>query len=747
MVGRIPVSFRTVLIMLLAICALPTKVWADPPTQGVHPPPANVSVNSFRAQLAAAQNQEEMNRVLDRWHMRQLPVEQVERVAANAEQLSIEQLEKGLKRAEDLYTTSKKKWEFVRQWWVLYSYSATMVEGRFAAHMLEFAEVGEAHQETREDIRQREEFAFHQRYGSYLTGVGHGTPEQLAEWKASEEYRRFRQEEEEADKWRIRERERITETMAHGRPGVFNAIEALQKRTLKEYKGLINSIPVIREVLKRKREGKQRREAQEAEEERRRAALRFSTPRTRYELKTGETVDVWFNISHGSIPYYFFIHIGETKFVAEDDVARPGWHAHPFGFEKPGRYGAVACVMDYHGEQRTIDLDFHVTGEPIVPPDDPPPDDGPPDDPEPPSPPDDPPPKPTAQPTTPPPTKGAILTGRFRARLWGPAYTVPGIPRPLVKVRSDNDHTPLIISIDASGQITGRAEYTLPREKLALESTSAAHDCRIEFELTGSCDPKTGETTLNLSRGKRQYAQKQTDGDIFEYRTEYETRLRGWRTRGPKDAALAASPLVKTLQGAQDKPFVPRTLVGPDGDAVFQQDGFIGVRGMAEGGPATTQTITRHEQGSITSRGANLTDRTESARQMVSQSEPPTWFLEILGPAGDDEIGEPELVAFGVFPRPTVQLAFGKRRQFRAKGVYSNNVFKVKDLTNEATWRETKGLTRATDDAGNLVKGLYLMESGETQGVRAGMRKGIDWMKDTVRIVPAPGKPAEATKP
>jgi len=102
----------------------------------------------------------------------------------------------------------------------------------------------------------------------------------------------------------------------------------------------------------------------------------------------------------------------------------------------------------------------------------------------------------------------------------------------------------LIVQIDAAGHISGRAKYTLPESKLTSGRTSEAHDCRIEFDLDGRFDPKTGKTTLNLRGGKRFWARKQTDGDIYEWRTEFDTTLNGWRIPGNRDAALANSPFL-----------------------------------------------------------------------------------------------------------------------------------------------------------------------------------------------------------
>ena len=254
----------------------------------------------------------------------------------------------------------------------------------------------------------------------------------------------------------------------------------------------------------------------------------------------------------------------------------------------------------------------------------------------------------------------------------------------------------------------------LPDSKYTPNKTLKARSCHIQFDLTGSCNPKTGETTLRLKQGQLNRGQRQKDGTSIERSVKFETVLRGWWTHSPKAAAMANTPIVKSLQNSGDRSFVPRVRSNSDGDTIFEQDGFFGVKGFAK--PFIDHTIQLNRETLMSRNGAKIIDQTASSQQMVRQNGANTWFLEILGPADDDdEQPHRELVSLMIVPRTVVEIGIDHARQFRALAVYADNVFETEDVTEKAAWRSTKGLKSAKNASGQYAKGLYRLTTDKPQ--------------------------------
>ena len=180
------------------------------------------------------------------------------------------------------------------------------------------------------------------------------------------------------------------------------------------------------------------------------------------------------------------------------------------------------------------------------------------------------------------------------------------------------------------------------------------------------------------------------------------------------------------------------------------------MKGLADGDPHIKHRIQRHEYASTTSRGAEVSDRTASVQQDSQRSGPFTWFLEILGPADDDDSSDRELLV-AIWPRSPVRCT-GNTVRLTAIGVYTDRPFEYVDVTQKATWKPNKAtnvLEPVRNASGQIEKGHYrlrksaLGEQGRprSQYVRAGIRQGIDWRADTVMVVPTrTAKPTEQLK-
>ncbi len=685
-------------------------------------------------------------------------VREAEQILERLHEYSEEQLQRFQTVATENHAKAFEKWKKIEELLVIEKRVATFWPVRIASFTLTSTAASRTHRAKLKEIQAREDVAF----AAYISGDPEanspaGRHALWVRWRSTSEGESFRNEKDQSRQELRQAIEAARRTARDGTPVWNRLVQKTRTEVTHEFGVWARMIRETNEELERRRLGKER----EKEVEKEQAELRLRTNASKVEeMTTGETRQIWFWVHKGRPPYRIQSYVTGAGIFTELRIDKPQPFVLPFRFLKPGRFPVGVQAADEEGDTYTVSLEIRVTGEEIKPAEEPP---------EPPKPPpgEKAPPvkaKPPAKPTPtkpaskPPtgstkPTKPTTLTCRFHAKLWGPPYTYPGLPRPCLKVRSDNDHTPLIVQIDAAGHISGRAKYTLPESKLVSGATSEAHDCRIEFDLDGRFDPKTGKTTLNLRGGKRFWARKQTDGDIYEWRTEFDTTLSGWSIPGNRDAALANSPFVKSLQDSQDRYLVPRSVAGADGETRFGQDGFLGVKGLADGDLHIEHRIQRHEYASTTSRGAEVSDRTASVQQDSQRSGPFTWFLEILGPADDDDSSDRELLV-AIWPRSPVRCT-GNTVRLNAVGVYTDKPFDYVDVTQKATWipnKATNVLEPVRNASGQIEKGHYRLrksafdEQGRprSQYVRAGIRWGIDWAADTVMVVPTrTAKPTE----
>lgn len=656
---------------------------------------------------------------------RQSRLAQAEEALEQLRELPVEKLQEFRAVATREYAQALERWEVVEE--LLAAHHAVAHEQlvRAASFIMEATEFGNTCRTALEEIEARAEAAFRKRYASEDLSDSSVRRTRYQQWLANPEGREFEREKTEANEQLRRELQGARKRSNEDAPILNRLVQKVRIDVTYELGFWARVVRETEKEIARRRggQGTEPEEPRPLEEES--TPLRLQADASEVETKTGETKAIRFSVVGGRAPYRIHSYVSRTNAFMEQEFENPQPFMLPYRFIKPGSYNVHVQAVDGDANTSEVSFKIRVTGGEITSTEKPSPAPGG---------------TPEESATSPPSPKNnwPPLSGRFHARLWGPAYTNPGLPQPVCRNREDNFYTPLIVTISRSGQISGKADYTFPESKYAPRSpdSTVRWDCHVKFDLAGRFDPQTGKTTLRLRQGGRSLKQIKSDGDVFEYRTEYETTLNGWRIHGPKDTVLANSPYVRGLQNSQDRAHVPRTLAASDGEARFQQEGFLGVRGSDDGDAHVKHTIARHEEITTGRRSNKVKDRTESAQRMVEETGPATWFLEFLHRAGDTP-EESELLALLVFPRPPIPMVQGSTRQFSAKGIFNDSLFTVKDLTFEAAWRQTGGLLPATNDGGALMKGCYWLKSSDTQYVRAGIRQGDKWVSDTVQVIAA----------
>ncbi len=246
----------------------------------------------------------------------------------------------------------------------------------------------------------------------------------------------------------------------------------------------------------------------------------------------------------------------------------------------------------------------------------------------------------------------------------------------------------------------------------------------MQFNLSGFTDPKTGKTKIEIDQGHRVVNIHQDNGLQLKYIKEFSSTLNGFRIPSAHDGVLLENDATRQIFSttmAQTQGVVPRTEINSHGRREFSQKRFFNIPGLdSQLKPGVFNTTKNIEHWTRDGETKTKPGPHKGTTQVGA------WFLEILSPADDDAgQGPRELVGFGVFPASSE----GNVQRFQAMAVYGNNVFEAEDVTAQATWRYTKGLTM-------LSKGVFAMESDKPQAVRVGLRKGTEWMSDTVKVVP-----------
>ena len=251
------------------------------------------------------------------------------------------------------------------------------------------------------------------------------------------------------------ELEQIRTEMSQGVSSFEQYVNRTMSEVLEEFQTTVRVIAAVKEEQERRRTGQE----QKKQEEEQRAQLRLRTNASSFEVKTGETTEVWLWVEKGLPPYQILYRVvpGGSQF-GQFGIRQGGPFVIPFRFLKPGNYEAQVQAIDDDGVDCTVKFRFTVTGEEIKPGEEKQatetkPEEG----------------KKKEQakqkpeePAGPKPPKS--LVGRFRAGLH--ELSLVSSASSYFNRRDRNDPMLFDIEIDASGHLTATVDYEVPENHL-----------------------------------------------------------------------------------------------------------------------------------------------------------------------------------------------------------------------------------------------------------------------------------------
>ena len=338
-------------------------------------------------------------------------------------------------------------------------------------------------------------------------------------------------------------------------------------------------------------------------------------------------------------------------------------------------------------------------------------------------------PKPPAPPAPPPATETfvprVLSPGTYQAQLW------PGTP--LLSWCRGNiifPH-PVILTVDASGKVTGTSRYKLaPAEIKATEPVCAHAANDVSFRLDGKIDWTTGAITLRLLDGRRDEGYYDSHGPYLSH-MEFEFSLSGWQLGHPALRKRAALYLAPNPPADMEARGLPQFAVDAARQVTFRDFGFAGMpdHDVATGGGSrfTVQKFI----------GGDKKDRTDVIKAGWEGGVTP-WYLKILGPMTVTPEAKPPTGAqkdpngFAVWPLSPLRVKPGDTFTLNAMGAYADNPYDAVNLNDRSTWEMSPGVARS---GGNQFRAAA---PGRYQVTATFRRSDGGTMSGTVEIIVGP---------
>lgn len=558
-----------------------------------------------------------------------------------------------------------------------------------------------------EAMQEREEKAFEKRYKQTLSRVS----EEYKEWINTDEYRTLEKEKAEINNGFVTKLRELAEDADHGNVDSEKALANMQRQIVGEYDQTARALDRTVAALDTKK-GNEPAQAvtglfqKTADRQLVRTPLTLKVRRDgneRLPVGVGDPVKIHVKIGNGIAPYYLSV-VSSDGYSITHYYSGPGEHGLLFTFKTPGEHSIHFTLSDVfrwytfdHHRVRVIQLKDPKEKQP------------------------DPPiPPPVKKDPPPPPPLLTPFSGTYRAHLWISGVPHPGeqgIPIP---------PTPVSLTFDTSGAITGKCNYTAPDSlfKAHHRSLYSSTKWTTKFTIQGKVDWQTGKIDLKIPDGNIHVAYVSREYGPSERFFEYSATVSGRHTSDPSWEKSIPTFGAKIPTSRFEELGLPLVGTGPMGQARFTEDGWFGAGELEPGGTAT---------GNVQVKKFALKhfdpDKVTDLTAGYKAGGGGLWHLKLLGPdTTEKDLAKAELVGTSIWPERKTTAKVGERVNVQFVGVFGSNYTEIRDLTNIADWQLSPGLTQVQPGVFSAAKpGQYTVRA------RAKGKGGV-WMEGYVTI-------------
>lgn len=472
--------------------------------------------------------------------------------------------------------------------------------------------------------------------------------------------------------------------------------------------------------------------------------LKFRPHSQRFQIETGESVTVAFDIGGGVPPYDVQYAFSELlgKWGSQGNLPKAGVIQFTLQFSRTGTFDGEFTLFDAYGNKKVVRVSFVVSSSKKKKEKSSKPADS-----------SKKPPTPEKDPLTDTFTSDALQLTIPKAGTYSAVFYQANLHEPPKWYRKKGTEwfaypLPITLTVTADGHVTGKADDKIDR--LGRQMVFGGKTFRTtddiwyaRFDLQGQIDLSTGHIELALSDGESgwHYQVTKKKGETFydgiEYK--YSASFKGEPIPGPAAAQffhayLQTDGVSIDILARNDlaKMGLPKVQKTADGKLRFPELGFFGAGDVSSGVLPRTTTIGRFEQWSGWGRMKRIVDEKAKWQKNIDEKEGKNtgilWYLKILAvgapitapitaPAPSKADEDPALGAFGLWPRKPVQLGVGDETKARAMGVYWDSPIDVADLTKKAEWRAGPGLEMVGPGQFRAKKsGTYVVEATVRDG-------------------------------
>ncbi len=262
--------------------------------------------------------------------------------------------------------------------------------------------------------------------------------------------------------------------------------------------------------------------------------------------------------------------------------------------------------------------------------------------------------------------------------------------------RSVLPKTPIQITFEPSGAVTGVCDYTIPNSGLDPKQLFDRVGWKTAFTINGSVDWTTGKINLTIPDGRIDYY-RVTGKEQTDYVLEYAVTLRGrhlgdpfWSAYDRRNYLNINAPKIVAFTEAGE-------LIGDDPT----NENIWGHRMGTTPDPGVITKEIDWKKHFFILRSLNnlkIEEKLDTLREENTYSLKQGgggWSLKILGPVTTaKDLASSELVGTSLWPVDSTTAKVGENVYSKFVGVFSNDYTKIRELNNVATWQVPQGLTQ-----------------------------------------------------